>query len=55
MIKSNQCFLIEKIYNGALKYIMNSTIIEIIPTSKYLSSWNLCPKPNLAITFWAPL
>ena len=38
MIKSNQCFLIDKIYNGALKYIMNTMNIERIPTSKYLSS-----------------
>ena len=25
------------------------------PTSKYFRSWKLCPKPNLAITFWAIL
>ena len=27
--------------------------MKVNPTSKYLRSWNLCPKPNLAITFWA--
>ena len=26
-----------------------------IPTSKYVRSWNLHPKPNLATTFWALL
>ena len=25
------------------------------PTLKYLRSWNLCPKLDLAITFWAVL
>ena len=25
------------------------------PTSKYLMSWNLRPKPNLAITLWVVL
>ena len=24
-------------------------------SSKYLRPWNLCPKPDLVITFWASL
>ena len=45
----------KKICNIAHKFIMNSKNMKNNATSKYLTSWNQCPKSNLAITLWADL
>ena len=42
-------------YNGALKIIMNSRDMKKKSNFKYLRSWNLHPKLQLAIAFWAVL
>ena len=43
-----------KIFNGALNSMMIFRNMRN-PTLKYLNSWNLRPKPDLAIRFWASL
>ena len=51
----NWCFPTD-ICNGDLKFLMNSrNTRKKNPTSKYLSSWNLRLKLDLAIIFWAIL
>ena len=44
-----------KFHYNSLNLIMKLGIWKKNPTSKYLRWWNLSPKPNLVITFWAIL
>ena len=44
-----------KFCNDGLKFIMNARNMKKNPTSIYLRSWNLRPKPYLAIIVWAIL